>query len=89
MAGVLLFARVSKANHMAFKVPYGLDTVAKPPVYCVGIRLGYCSLTPMRTTARTTSIPGAKPRSVPVAAATTPQNARLKSQKGVPLDTPK
>ena len=42
MAGVLLVARVSKANHMAYKVPNGLDAVAKTPRYSVGVLLVNC-----------------------------------------------
>ena len=42
MPGVILFARVSNANHMASEVPNGLDTVAKSPGYSVGIKLGNC-----------------------------------------------
>ena len=72
---------------MASKVPNGLGTVVKPPGYSVGIKLGYCSVTTIRTTSNTTSTPGAKRRSAPVAADTTPRNSRLKLQKG--LDTPK
>ena len=56
MAGVLLFARVSKASHMASKVPNGIDTVAKPPGYNVGIKPGYYSLTAGRTTSITNII---------------------------------
>ena len=89
MAGVLLFATVSNANHMASKVPNGLDTVVKAPGYNVGIKLRYVSLTAIRTTSTTTSTPGAKPRSVLIAADTTPRDFRLKSQKGLLLDTQK
>ena len=89
MTGVLLFARVSNANHMASKVPNGDDTVAKPPGYSVGIKMGHCSLTIIGTTSKTTSTPGPKTRSVPVDADSTPRNARRKSKKGVPLDSPK
>ena len=74
---------------MASNLPNGLDTVAETPGYSVGIKLGYCSLTASRITSKTTSTPGAKRRSVAVAADTTPRNARLKSQNGVPLGTPK
>ena len=42
-----------------------------------------------RTTSKTISIPGAKTRSVPVAADTTTRNSRLKSQKEVPFGKPK
>ena len=82
VAGILSFARVSNANHMAFKVSSGLDTVAKTPRYSVGIKLGYCSFFVIRTTSKPTSKPGAKTRSVPVAADTTPRNAHLNRKKG-------
>ena len=68
MAGVLLFARVSISNYMASKVPSVLDTVAETVGYRVGIKLGYCALTAIRTTPKTISSPGAKTRSVPFAA---------------------
>ena len=57
VVGVLLFARVSQANHMASKVPNGLDTVTKTPGHSVGIKLGNCSFTAIRTTSKTTSNP--------------------------------
>ena len=89
MADVLLLVRAWKANHIASKVPKGLGSVAITPGYNVGIKLGYCSFTAIRTTSKTVSVPGAKARSVPVAADTTTRNYRLKSRKGIPFGTPK
>ena len=45
IAGVLLFAKALKANHVASKVPKSLGSVAITPGYNVGIKLGYCSVT--------------------------------------------
>ena len=70
MAGVL-FVRTWKADHIASKVPKGLGSVAITPGYNVGITLGYCSFNAIRTTSKPISVPGAKARSVPVAADTT------------------
>ena len=70
-AGVLLFARVSKDNHMASKVANGLDTVVNPPGHSASIKLGNCWFSVIRTTSTTTSAPGAEKRSAPVAADTT------------------
>ena len=89
MAGVLLVERASKATHIASKEPKGFFSVANFPGYSVGIKVGNCALTDKRTTSKTTSAPGAKTRSVPVAADTITRNSRLKSQKGVPFGTPK
>ena len=57
---------------MASKVPKGLAITLG---YNVGIKLGYCSCNAIRTTAKTISVPGAKTRSVPVAADTTTRNS--------------
>ena len=89
MADVLLLVRAWKANHIASKVPKGLGSVAITPGYNVGIKLGYCSFTAIRTTYNTVSVPGAKAPSVPVAAEKTTRNSQLKSRRGVPFVTPK
>lgn len=57
---------------------------AKDPRYKVGVKLGFCSFTAVRTTSETIFTPEAKTRSVPVAVETTPQNSRLFPQKGAP-----
>ena len=77
MAGVLLFARVGKANRMASNLPKVLISVVITPGHYVGIKLGSCSFTAIQTTSKPTSIPGAKTRSVPVAAKTTTRHSRL------------
>ena len=74
---------------MASKVPKGLGSVAITPGYNVGIKLGYCSSTAIRTTFTTISAPGTKPRSAPAAVDTTTRNTRPNSQKRVSLATPK
>ena len=74
---------------MASRVVKGFGLVAITPGYSVDIKLGYCSLTAIRTTSKTISDPGAKTRSAPVAADTTTSNSRLKLQKGLPLGKPK
>ena len=89
MDGVYLLARLSKTNHTASKLPTGRGSAVKTPGYLVGIELGYCSLSVMRTTSKAISNPGAKRRSVPVADDTTTRNSRLESQKEPPLETSK
>ena len=89
MAGVLLFARAWKGNHTASKVPKGLGSVVITHGNNVGIKLGYRSFTAIRITPKTISVPGAKARSVPVAAVRKARNSRPKSIKGVPFGTPK
>ena len=53
------------------------------------VNVGNCSFTAIRTTSNTTSTPGARTRSLPVTADTSTRNSRLKSQKDVPVQTPK
>lgn len=59
----------------------------KAPGYKVGIKLVYCWSTETRTTFNTSSTPGNKTRSPPVAAETTTRFARPKSKRGVRLHT--
>ena len=88
-AGVLLFATSPKAFHILSNEAYGFGSVAIEPGYNVGITMGNCSFTAIRTTSNTTSTPGARVRSLPVTADTSTRNSGLKSQKGVPVHTPK
>ena len=86
MAGVLLLARAWKFNHMASKVPKGLGSVAITTVWHqTWVLLVNCHPIHLQTI----SAPGAKTRSMPVAADTTTRNSRQKSQKGLPFGTPK
>ena len=74
---------------MASNKAYGRGSVAFEPGYNVGMSVGNYSLTAILTTSSTTSVPGDKTRSLPVIADTSTRNSRLKSEKGVPLHTPK
>ena len=59
-------------------------SVAFEPGYNIGMGVENCSLTAIRTTFNTTSVPGDKTRSLPaVAVDTSTRNSRLKSEKGV------
>ena len=62
---------------MSSKVPNGLGSAPITPGYIVGIKLGYFSLTDILTTSITISAPGAKTRSVPVAAEATTRSCPL------------
>ena len=89
IAGVSLLARVGKANRMASSLPNVLISVAITPGHNVGIKLKSCSFTTIRTTSKSLPTPGAKARSVPVAAETTTRHSGLTSLKGVPFGTQK
>ena len=88
-AGVLLLDKSPNTFHILSKEAYGFGPVAIDPGYKVGIKEGNCSFTAILTTSKTTSTPGARVRSLPVTADTSTRNSRLKSQKGVPVHTPK
>ena len=62
MAGVLLFARVPKANHMAPLESKGRGRVVSSPGYKLGMSCGNCSFTPRRTISSTSPNPGANVR---------------------------
>ena len=64
-AGVLLCAKSLKAFHIASNEAYGFGSVAIEPRYEVGIKVGKCSFTAIRTISNTTSTPGARTRSLP------------------------
>ena len=85
----MLCAKSLKAFHIVSKETYGFGSVAIDPGYKVGIKVGNCSFTSIRTTSNTTSTPGPRVRSLPVTDDTSTRNSRLKLQKGVPVHTPK
>ena len=77
-----------KACHIASNKAYGRGSVAFEPGYNAGRRAGNGSFAATRTTSNTTSVPGDKTRSLPVAVGISTRNSRLKSAKGMPLHTP-
>ena len=87
MAGVFLFDRTPNAFDILSNEAYGFGLV--DPGYKVGIKDRNCSFTAILTTSKTTSTPEARVCSLPVTADTSTRNSRLKSQKGVPVHTPK
>ena len=89
MAGVLLFDKSPNAFHISSNEAYGFGPVAIEPGYKVGISDGNYSVTTILTTSKTTSTPGARVRSLPVTADTSTRHSRQKSQKGIPVHTPK
>ena len=88
-AGVLFFAKSPNAFPIFSKEAFGFGSVAIEPGYKVGINNGNCSFTAILTTSNTTSTPGARVRSLPATADTNTRNSRLKSQKGIPVNTQK
>ena len=74
--------QVTNTPHIASSEEYGLESVAFPPGYNVGISVGNCSFIAIRTTSNTTYVVrGDKACSLPVTANTSPGNARLKLAK--------
>ena len=55
---VLLCAKSLKARHIASNEAYGRLSVAFEPGYNIGLRVGNCSFTAIRTSSNTTSVPG-------------------------------
>ena len=76
-------------SKMLTKEACGFGSVAIKPGYKVGIYNGNHSFTAILTTSNTTSTPGARVRSLPATADTNTRNSRLKSQKGIPVNTQK
>ena len=64
--GVLFVDSSPNANHISSMDPKGFDAVANSPGYRTGIRPGYCSLTLLRTTSKSTSMLGARTCSLSV-----------------------
>ena len=78
MAGVLSFDKSPNAFHISSNEAYGFGPVAIEHGYKVGTNDGNCSFTAILTTSKTTSIPGARVRSLPVTADTSTRTSRLK-----------
>ena len=76
------------AFRIASNEAYRLRFVAFEPGDNVGIRVGNCSFTAIRTISNTTSDPGTKTGSLSVTADTSTRNSRLKFPKGVSLTAP-
>ena len=66
MAEVLFVDNAPNANHISPIDPKGFDVVPNSPGYRTGIRPGYCSLTLLRTTSKSTSMLGARTCSLSV-----------------------
>ena len=74
----LVMCQGTKAFHIASNEAYGFESVDIEPGYNVGIKVGNCSFTVIRTTSITMSTPGARTRSLLVTADTSTRNVRLK-----------